>query len=231
MPVVAVSAWVVSLIIKVVDMMQRYNLISFLLLTLILPVSAGAQTQTWCGDPPRRLAQGSAWDYTKPEHQLRVRSIERVHFTDDVRALRRGSTGYLIQDIEFMLNSIPNHYQALDALARLAVREGTEQPRMANMSVECRFHWARQVNSRDAMVPLIHGLYFFRQGNHDEARQHFELAASLDSNNPEVQYNLGLVLFRLGDYTAARNHARRAYSLGYPLPGLRNLLAEAGYPL
>ena len=224
MPVVAVSAWVVSLIIKVVDMMQHYNLMRFLLLVLILPVSAGAQT--WCGDP-----RGRALDYTDPRHHGRQKSIEQVHFNDDVRSLRRGATGYVINDIEYMLNWFPNHHQALDSLTRLALREGTPQPRRSNASVECRFQWARQVNPRDAMVPLIHGLYFYRQDNHAEARQHFELAASLDSNNPEVQYNLGLVLFRLGDYTAARTHARRAYSLGYPLPGLRNLLADAGYPL
>jgi tetratricopeptide (TPR) repeat protein len=44
-------------------------------------------------------------------------------------------------------------------------------------------------------------------------------------------YLLGLLFADLLDFEAAREHARKAYELGYPLPGLRDRLAKAGYPL
>jgi len=44
----------------------------------------------------------------------------------------------------------------------------------------------------------------------------------------EVQYNLGLINLELGDTAAARANARSAYGLGYPLPGLKNLLRRKG---
>lgn len=205
--------------------MLRCRRVVGVLLMLLAPLAVEAQT--WCGDPP-----GRALDYTDPEQRARFLGIvERYHFNDDVRSLRRGATGYIENDLDYVLNFYPNHPAALDALSRLAVRENSPQPGRAQHSIECRFHWAEQVNPRDAMVPLIQGLYYHRLGQNDKAREHLQRAMQLSPNSPEVQYNLGLVLFRLGDYAAARTHARRAYSLGYPLPGLRNLLADAGYPL
>ena len=207
--------------------MLRCSQVICVLLMLLIPLSVQAQTQTWCGDPP-----GRALDYTNPEQRARfIGTVEHHHFTDDVRNLVRGATTYIGRDLDYVLNFYPNHPAALDALSRLAVRENSPQPGSARHSIECRFHWAEQVNPRDGMVPLVQGMYYHRLGQNDTARQHLQRAVQLSPNNPEVQYNLGLVLFRLGDYTAARTHARRAYSLGYPLPGLRNLLAEAGYPL
>lgn len=52
-----------------------------------------------------------------------------------------------------------------------------------------------------------------------------------EGKSPELQYFLGLVLFDMKDFDTAREHARLAYELGYPLPGLRDKLAHAGYPL
>lgn len=204
--------------------MPRYllNSLAFFLLVWASPVSA----DTWCGDPP-----GRALDYLNERHRQHLGVVERVHFTDDVRTLRRGATGSIAGDIDYVLNWFANHHGALDAMARLAVREGTNVPRRASWPVECRFHWAARVNPRDGMVPLIRGMYHHRSGDDVSARQYLERAVDLSPNNPEIRYNAGLILFRLGHYEAARNHARRAYSLGHPLPGLRNMLAEAGYPL
>jgi tetratricopeptide (TPR) repeat protein len=47
----------------------------------------------------------------------------------------------------------------------------------------------------------------------------------------EIKYFLGLVMFDLKSYDEARTYAEQAYELGYPLPGLANKLARAGYPL
>lgn len=55
--------------------------------------------------------------------------------------------------------------------------------------------------------------------------------AATEGQNVEIAYFLGLVLFDMKDYEGAREHAGRAYELGYPLPGLRDKLARAGYAL
>jgi tetratricopeptide (TPR) repeat protein len=49
--------------------------------------------------------------------------------------------------------------------------------------------------------------------------------------SPELENSLGLAYFDAKQFEKAREHARLAYSLGFPLPALRDKLARAGYPL
>jgi predicted Zn-dependent protease len=44
----------------------------------------------------------------------------------------------------------------------------------------------------------------------------------------EIAYQLGMVSLKLGDKEAAAQYARRAYAMGYPLPGLKRQLQQAG---
>ena len=196
------------------------------IIPLILPFTAPAQEAFWCPE-----FTGTGLDYNDMQNRGRLNVVERVHFTEDVRTLRRGATSYLARDIEFVLNVFPNHPQALDALSRLAVREGASQPGRARADIECRFQWAIERNPQDAMVRVIRGIYYHRVGRHNDAREQLRIAVELAPENPEVHYNLGLVLVQLRDFENARIHAAEAYSRGYPLPGLRNLLSRAGHPL
>lgn len=52
-----------------------------------------------------------------------------------------------------------------------------------------------------------------------------------EGRSAEIENALGLAYFQQKNFEKAREHARKAYSLGYPLPGLRDKLAKAGYPL
>ena len=52
-------------------------------------------------------------------------------------------------------------------------------------------------------------------------------AVEMAPENATINYNLGLVYMKLKDYDNAKIYADKAYSLGFPLPGLRNQLAEA----
>ena len=174
---------------------------------------------------------GKGLDYTNPTDRKRLGIVEKFHFTDDVRTLRKGATSYLINDLEYVLNYFPNHHPALNALARLSLREGATRPRRADADLECRFLWAARIQPKDAMVPVIQGVYYLRLGETDKALDSLDRAASLAPDNPEVHYNLGLALYKLEDYERARTHAIKAYQGGYPLPGLRDMLKEAGYPL
>ncbi|MCG5517092.1 MULTISPECIES: tetratricopeptide repeat protein [unclassified Ectothiorhodospira] len=180
--------------------------------------------ESWCGAIP-----GHGKDYITNKKALDV--VERYHFTNDVRMLRRGASGYIANDLDYVLNHFPNHHAALDAFSRLAIREGTSKPTHAQWNIECRFYWARTVNSNDAMVPFIQGLHHYRQGKMGQAREYLEQSVNLNPDNPEVLYNLGVILVKLGDHEEARLHAQAAYAMGHPLPGLRNMLERAGYPL
>lgn len=44
----------------------------------------------------------------------------------------------------------------------------------------------------------------------------------------EIAYHLGLVSLKLGEKDAAAQYARKAYGMGYPLPGLKRQLQQAG---
>jgi tetratricopeptide (TPR) repeat protein len=52
-----------------------------------------------------------------------------------------------------------------------------------------------------------------------------------EGKSSEVHHFTAVLLMQQKRYEEAREHARQAYALGYPLPGLRNNLARAGYPL
>jgi len=52
-----------------------------------------------------------------------------------------------------------------------------------------------------------------------------------DGGSAELQYALGLSYYHRKEFEKSRDAARRAYQLGYPLPGLRNMLIKSGFPL
>lgn len=79
---------------------------------------------------------------------------------------------------------------------------------------------------------LQKSVFFRAQGDLPDARQILEQGnKALDGASAEIHYFLGLVLLGMKEYAVAQEHARMAYEKGYPLPGLRDKLAAAGYPL
>lgn len=69
-----------------------------------------------------------------------------------------------------------------------------------------------------------------RHGERAKARQILEDGiAATNGGNAEMHYLLGLVLAELEDYEPAMKHAKSAYELGYPLPGLKRKLKDAGH--
>ena len=53
--------------------------------------------------------------------------------------------------------------------------------------------------------------------------------AATGGESAVIQYNLGLINLEMGNVTAAADNARKAYSMGYPLPGLKKKLQQAGH--
>ncbi|AKU21098.1 tetratricopeptide repeat protein [Massilia sp. NR 4-1] len=167
-------------------------------------------------------------DYRNAEHRAGLAVVEQFHFTAVVEKLERGLSDTLGGDIGYTLEHFPNHPRALAAMARLALRQKTQQPPGAHYTVGCFFERAMRYVPDDARVRSLFGGYLLAQGQNDDALEQFAEAARLAPDDPATHYNLGLLYLKKKDYGAALESARRAYAAGFPLPGLRNKLKALG---
>ncbi|MDB5976030.1 MAG: hypothetical protein JWR07_2790, partial [Nevskia sp.] len=63
-------------------------------------------------------------------------------------------------------------------------------------------------------------------GRTNEAIAAFRAGVDLAPENATINYNLGLIYMKTKQYDKAAEYADKAYALGFPLPGLRNQLAQ-----
>jgi Tfp pilus assembly protein PilF len=94
--------------------------------------------------------------------------------------------------------------------------------------VECYFDRAIRFKPDDGIVRLVYGTYLSASGRLDEALVQLNEAVKLNPRNANANYNLGLLYLRKKDYAQAKLFAKKAYQLGFPLPGLKNQLSQAG---
>jgi len=167
------------------------------------------------------------WDY-RAAPKAALENVETNHFDTGVEGLAKGVTGSLGGDLSYTLRVFPNHPRALLAMMRLSFKENREKPRGSIYTVECWFDRAVRFTPNDASVRVLYGVYLIRKGDKNEAVTQLKEAEGLAGDDPNVPYNLGLAYFDLGDYDKALEQAHRAYALGFPLPGLRHKLQEAG---
>lgn len=159
----------------------------------------------------------------------RLKTVENYHFNSDVRNLERGqTTTHAGGDLVYILKIFPNHVGALDALARLAVKERTERPLGLKHPVRCYLEHAVLFKPDDAKARVIYGIHLAKFGHDDKAIENLEAAEKTEPDNANVVYNLGLLYFDKKDYQRSLAYAKRAYALGFPLPGLKNKLIRAG---
>lgn len=160
------------------------------------------------------------------------RLVESFHYDKGMEAMRQGDVRRTAQTIwgefTYTLNAFPNHHGALVALDRLSWDLKVDTPSNHMRTARCFFLRAVTFRPDDGAARLLFGLYLLRRGESSAALAQLSEAASLSPNDSNVQYNLGLAYLRLKDYDRAMTAARRAYDLGFPLPGLRNLLKKAG---
>jgi len=194
-------------------------------LALLLLIAAAAPARADC-PPYVKTAVGG--DYNDAEDRQDLAVVESYHFTPAVESLKHGNKSYLGGDLSYTLEHFPNHHRALSALAKLVLRDKNVQPTGAKFSIECYFQRALGYRPKDAKVHSIYAGFLLAQNKLDEAREHLDTAVQLDPENATSHYNLGLLHIKKKDYAAARQSAERAYALGFPLPGLRNKLQEAG---
>jgi len=207
--------------------MRIVRLISLLSTVLAGPVFAQTSALGGCGGLENAYGP---FDYSDPLHKAeKLYIVERYHFTQQVEGLQRGESGALELDLDYTLRAFPNHARALWAMARWQLaRERPWSPGDHFYSMECYFDRATRWRPADPAVWMIHGMYLAKRGDLKAAAEKYERALELQPASPEVNYNAGLVYFELKKYDRARELANNAYSLGYPLPGLRNMLRRAG---
>ncbi len=169
------------------------------------------------------------------DYRMRETSLLRGKAADTYRshvgpAIRRMDAGIysrsVIGDLNFTLKRWPNHYLALQALIRFEAGGGAVDK---YIPVLCYFEKAHHFVPDDANVLVLAGLFRYKSGRDEAAKELWKFALRIDPKSVDAHYNLGLLYFRLGQYSASLEHARTAYELGYPLPGLRRMLIDGGY--
>lgn len=193
---------------------------------LLLAGSTCAQAAGYCGDLKTHYGP---FDYRKRATLTEeIYLVERAHFTDDVANGIRGSTGVIGGDLAYTLHAFPNHHRALAAMARYALRTKSAHLPKAKYPVECYFNRAIRMAPDDGAVRAEYGNYLTSLGQTDRAFEMYRYAAELEPENATINYNLGLAYLKKNDYDHAAEFAHKAYSAGYPLPGLKKKLVEAG---
>jgi tetratricopeptide (TPR) repeat protein len=178
---------------------------------------------------PCTIQQGfGPYDYTNSQHvSAHLQIVEVWHFTPEVENLTRGKSGTVYGDLSYTIRAFPNHHRALYSLIQYQLQGSNE----IDAAPECFLDRAINFAPGDARVYLLYGVYLHRLDRLDQALDKYEKAEELSPNNPEIQYDMALLYLETDDMDEAVKYAKKAYSLGYPLPGLRNRLMAQGYSL
>ncbi|MBS1188681.1 MAG: hypothetical protein H6R10_473 [Rhodocyclaceae bacterium] len=134
----------------------------------------------------------------------------------------------LAADLDATLRLFPNHPRALMAMAELARQGNTDHPRGSRYSMSCWYDRAVRFAPDDVQMRLAYGYWLAKHGERTAAIEQLDQARASARESATLSYNLGLAYCEAGEYDKALGAAHTAYSLGHPLPGLRNRLAAAG---
>ena len=183
-----------------------------------------------CG--PVRYVDTGTVDYRLKDSDPRTKKAvwDLDHFHTSIAAAEMQTAkpypGKVVDNLDFALRHSPNHHEALALLIRWDL---AGRPLLGFPGARCSLDWARQFAPEDASIYLYGGNYFWKAKDIPRARAWYQRALELAPELAEAHYNYGLFLFEQGDFAAARDHARTAYATGFPLPGLKEKLAKAGY--
>jgi tetratricopeptide (TPR) repeat protein len=176
------------------------------------------------GVPPGDYRQRNVDPYVKKQ----ISNLEFYHLSKARKSLGAKHAPSVMSNLDFALRHVPNHYEALQMLIGWELRGGgLGGYRKSN----CYLDWAREFVPDDEMVLAMGGTYFWKKGQVPMADAWYRKAVEVAPASAEANYAYGLMLFDQKQYDEARQRATAAYAAGYPLPGLRDKLRKAGYPL
>lgn len=174
----------------------------------------------------------------KPITRKHLELVEKAHFRPAFQALLAGRTAYsslsktgtVWDDLNYTLRWFPNHPQALLYMSKF-IREYSQEgnstiPR--GVTAEKYFTAALQFRPNDGTARHIYSIHLHKSGNLEGAFEQYMKAVKLLPESAELTYNIGLLFFDMGKYDKAREYAHKAYARGFPLPGLKMRLMQAG---
>lgn len=167
------------------------------------------------------------FDYRSAAPQQRS-IVEDAHFTRGVETLTRGETGPFGGDIGYTLGVFPNHARAIIAMDRLTEREKADQPRGAEMTIEC--YYARGMNFApdDLVFRMLYVDHLIRRKRLDEAKRFLDYVVSQAGDSPLTHFNAGMLYADMKAYDEALAQAHRAAALGSTRPELQKRLEAVG---
>ncbi len=171
---------------------------------------------------PAALARGYDY-YGDNAPPTLLKHVEQYHLKPGHQKLARGAYAYAMGDAKFMLRNFPNDPNALKLAMEIALRWPSH-----STAAEPLFDNAIETYPQYAETYLIYGVYLHRMGKLDKAVDEYKKALQHNPNSADAHYNLGLALVRLNRLKEANQEAQKAYSLGHPLPGLKNELMTKG---
>lgn len=121
-------------------------------------------------------------------------------------------------NLNFILNWVPNHPHALLKMSTLQIRTG--RPKSTDQYMDSAVRFAPD----DPAVYVLYGIHLQRTDRLSKAIEQYQRAVDLAPKYSEAHYNLGLAYLEAGKLEKANEHAQIAYGLGYRLPGLEQQL-------
>ena len=161
---------------------------------------------------------------TNPENYFGAHSsehlwvVEEHHLKKAIDKMGWENLSYAWDDIDFILDHFPNHPKALMMAIELSLKVKKYD------KVAAHFKRAIYMYPKVAPTYIMHGIFFHKKGNIKSAIEQYKKAVEVDPEQSEAFYNLGLAYMSIKKYEQAYLAAKRAYSLGYPLPGLKQKL-------
>lgn len=147
--------------------------------------------------------------------------VEKYHLPKARQQMKNeGTIQWALADVEFVLSWFPNHPQALEMATTIARKKGAPE------SADKYYVRALQMYPSSGMTRLLYALHLHRTRRVDQAIEEYHKAIEMEPDNANAYYNLGLALLSEDRVAEAKKAAEKAYALGYPLPGLRKMLAE-----
>ena len=157
---------------------------------------------------------------------------EEYHLTPEILQLQQATTTAAINDIQYTLMAWPNHPQALYAAYEYRLKRNRgEFSRSINSPspAECHLQRAITFSPNDPVPYMILGMLMHEFEHYETALKSYRKANALLPNDVITLYNMGLTLVALERYEEAVVVAQEVYSTDFPLPGLKNKLANAGH--
>ncbi len=208
------------------------KIIIFQLCFLLSGTALAQKNNVSCGithGQPLTNAYGP-YDFTKASDQDKLPIVLGAHFTPEIERLIRGRTGTIMGDINYTLQAIPNYHRALYSMAKYQrssiYKNSVSAFNNRYYTAECYFKRAIYFQPKDATSRMLYAMHLQQLNQYQPALNLYQQALKLTPKAAELNYNYGLLLVDMKKYKLAKKAAAIAYNKGYPLPGLRNKLAE-----